>query len=248
MTTSLPDVPRMADPGLYEFLQAVRRQVLANSGVIADAQATLADVSATNDGLLYKHEIPLSGSTVLTPEQAGSHVQLNTIGATFTLPGVASLPDGATFSFHAGGGGNIIKPSVGENFWVGGGINLAQITMGAGDDLVLGKSTPTAWTGEGTATLKYAPGFEAMNHGGWYQRLPSGLIMQFGVVSPTAVNVQQLYPLPIPFPLAGGSLTLTPYGGANVPAKANGYFPDTSHFSASIDVAGVALSYFAIGS
>jgi hypothetical protein len=41
LRTSLPDVPAVDNPGLYELLQALRRQVVANTNAIADAEDML---------------------------------------------------------------------------------------------------------------------------------------------------------------------------------------------------------------
>jgi hypothetical protein len=47
---SLPDVPRMADPGLYELLQAMRRVTLGNAAAIVEAATGAAPGVATGDG------------------------------------------------------------------------------------------------------------------------------------------------------------------------------------------------------
>jgi len=79
MTRRIPDVPKMQDPGLYEFLQAVRRQLI----VMVNLEETFGEAITNPGGRPYRL-INMSGS--INPGDAGGIIQLNQAGIQLTFP------------------------------------------------------------------------------------------------------------------------------------------------------------------
>lgn len=220
-----------------------------------DASTLIANTTwVERRGLQSSGRYVLAANTVLTAQHAGAHIQFGANNITLTLPSAASFPAGTQIWFWGGAtNGNAVKPAGAELIYLGsGGVGVASIAMGAGDSLVLSSlGSVTGWAADlGSVQLSAARAFDHLLQGavaGSFQRLPGGLLMQWGSVAPSAINTQQAFVLPTAFSTGGTALVLTPYSGAGVVAKAQGYFPDTTHLSVSTDTAGISISYVAVG-
>jgi siroheme synthase len=78
-----------------------------------------------------------------------------------------------------------------------------------------------------------------------YLKLPNGLIVQWGQVTPTAANTLQLFSFSIPFPTAALGFVCSSYNNG-VGSWANGYAASTSQFGVSSSAV-LNVSYVAIG-
>ncbi len=80
-----------------------------------------------------------------------------------------------------------------------------------------------------------------------YQKLASGLIIQWGNYTPVAANTIYDVALPITFPTAALVLTVTPYNGDTTVYAGQGYFVNTSTIGVVGNLANGALNFIAIG-
>lgn len=152
--------------------------------------------------------IGLTGNTVLTADKAGKAIICSSISNfTVTLPAANAMPlaDGGGI-FHilnSGGTGTVTVSAAGADpIYVNGTGTVSSISLGPGDDIVLlalGSGGTYWYTFGGTAQLKYAAGFAAsLGAAGssGYQKLPSGLIIQWGYAFGSA------QPFSVTFPIA----------------------------------------------
>ncbi|MNG02720.1 hypothetical protein D3C84_857610 [compost metagenome] len=125
--------------------------------------------------------------------------------ATLTLPASASVPLGAVVTLHNDNTGewSVIPEGADLIRSANASANIAPLSLGAGDNAVLVSSGPGIWRlVGGSVSLKHAQLFAAsLGTSGW-QKLPSGKIEQWGVISVPASNSPQVVTLPVSFPTA----------------------------------------------
>lgn len=142
----------------------------------------------------------LSGAATLTAADAGSEVYCGSPGSyAVTLPAISALPDGAMIKFCAFYGGITIARAGGDSIFIGNASSaVTSLALGIGDTLTLVKAS-TGWLiVDGAAQLKYSSVFGASLIVNGYQKLPSGLIFQWGDVSTN--NGTGTWTFPIAFP------------------------------------------------
>jgi hypothetical protein len=122
--------------------------------------------------------LPVSASTTLAKSQAGKLVQIENqiaAGQTITLPLVDGLPNGACFwMYNTSLSQKVTIAANGENIFTSGGSSLA---MNPGEYAIFEAQPPGQWNVLGTISAIH---FKASLYGIGYQRLPSGLILQWG--------------------------------------------------------------------
>ena len=102
----------------------------------------------------------------------------------------------------------------------------------------------------GDASLRYSPGFSARLTSSGYQKLPSGLIEQWGIVPPIPAGGSVLINYPIKFP--NGPLAIVAGAGASQAGSPgiNSYNESAGQvrfWNSSLTVATQASTYFAKG-
>ena len=141
-------------------------------------------------------------SRVLTVADIGV-VVLVSPGVTLTLPLANSVPPGSVIHFRtsAGGANRIIAASGGDTVALGMGVG-ASAAMQDGDTLSLVSNGSNAWINIGGVTgLGNTAQFGASLTSNGYQKLPSGVIIQWGAVTVSAINGNwQGFTYPIRFP------------------------------------------------
>lgn len=150
------------------------------------------------------------GAPSLSAADAGKHIILSgTTAGVLYLPPLSSLAEGAAF---------IIKPEV-QGLWsvAAAGADGACIIFNSGtsvasfplsqDAFVIIAKSGTVWRTFGTAV-----GFGASLSSSGYQKLPSGLLMQWVVGGAIAVGSTMTVAFPITFPSAVYSIVATPIG------------------------------------
>lgn len=80
-----------------------------------------------------------------------------------------------------------------------------------------------------------------------YQKLPSGLIIQFGSVSPSSANVQTTFNFPITFPTAAFQIYISSVNGGTSFVGSQGYIVNSSQGSLLTQTANTLTSWLAIG-
>ncbi|WP_316867003.1 gp53-like domain-containing protein, partial [Ralstonia mannitolilytica] len=153
-------------------------------------------------GLQFGNEVVLSGSTTLDVTHAGKVVVLNHAGvaSTYTLPSAATYPPGATITlFSVASATGTIQRAGSDTISVNNGATVTSLTMGGGDSLVL-ESYSGGWRAiGGSAQLGFSSSFFALLAANGYQKLPSGLIVQWGSVSSSAsADVTATFPIALP--------------------------------------------------
>lgn len=152
----------------------------------------------------------LSAGTVIPPSACGKAIQviLATSG-NLTLPNAASVSNGSALYFintssnttatlQRAGSDSIAMPRI-----------ATSMALAPGDDLVLISNGVNSWFAvSGTARMGAANAFSAGLSANGYQKLPSGLMLQWGLVTTGTNGVGSLL-FPTAFPTACCSIQLT---------------------------------------
>lgn len=146
-------------------------------------------------------QISRNSAGTLAAIDVGKTVNLISGATSTTLPPLSAVPVGGSFEFICTGQPGAIVQRNGTDSISANGSLQTSFTLDLGDTLTV-VSGGTLWlvTG-GTAALKYVATFAAALTGNGYQKLPSGLIIQWGqqgVVGSTTTT----YSFPIAFPNA----------------------------------------------
>ncbi|WP_375591706.1 hypothetical protein [Chitiniphilus eburneus] len=158
----------------------------------------------------YAGNLGLSASQTLTAAHAGRTVNVSgTI--TLTLPASTSVSGGATYQINNAGVGVItVQAGAGDGLYAVGNGTPRQLTLGSGDSLTVAYVGGTSWyawgVGQLSFTAMFASGVAAMAE---YQRLPGGLIVQYGAASTLAANEIRTITLPTAYATAMRTVVLT---------------------------------------
>lgn len=216
----------------------------ATTAFVQAARGQLSGVSAFN------------ANTVLTASHAGALVYAYGASAlTFTLPAISTMLVGAAIRISNLSNFALTVARAGaDSFGTDGTATPTSIVIqpGASADFVplVGATT---WLVSGTGVLNYSKDFAVSLNNSGYQKLPSGLIMQWGFVTTVAGNgsgggVGLSFSFPIAFPTAFRSMVLTP---VQTSAPIIGAWYDAQSTSAARvttnGIAGTVIYYFAIG-
>lgn len=173
--------------------------------------------------------IQYSTTATLNPADAGKVVILGGgSNYTATLPSGASMPTNGTYYLFAQGAKINIQSVGSDVISIGsatGGGAVTSFSLSGSDFCTLVWRTGVGWFVISGAPLfaQFGGSFSGSIGTSGYQKLPSGLIIQWGSVSITAgANTAQSVTLPIAFPTAiravyGSSGSLSSYGGASNP-------------------------------
>lgn len=173
-----------------------------------DSSLKLATMASVQQALgNFSGSSALNASAVFTGANAGHFYALGgpTAGQAITLPLISSVPPGYTVGFMNGGTNTwTIKGSGSDLFGVGLSA-ITSIAVSAGDQVTL-MSDGSYWRlVSGSVALAYSSMFGSSINGNGYQKLPSGMIIQWGVISITTStsNGGQYYgSSPVTFPIA----------------------------------------------
>lgn len=186
----------------------------------------------------------LMSNTTLTAAHMGRSVQVG--NANIILPAVASVPVGSSVKLLVTGTGTL-SVSGGVSFVVGGlnGNVVASWVMVEGDEATC-VNDGSNWLIFGSMSLKQSSRFAASLAGGGYQKLPSGLIIQWGGVATSDTSTVITYP--IAFPNAVCSLTATSQENSNPSIAFNSWYPiSKAQCKINANTSGFSVSYIAIG-
>ncbi len=145
----------------------------------ADEYAALFDTALKRGS--SKDIIVATTSTILTADDVGKVIYFDANSLTITLPDVLDVPEGSTLTFHGDGhSGNTISGEMADGY-AG---NISSYTLGAEDTLVLSRANARWFFVLGSAQLGQSTAFQHVfqspNTLSGYQKLPSGLILQWG--------------------------------------------------------------------
>lgn len=147
----------------------------------------------------------LVGATTLDSAHVGGVVYLGGAGNyTVTLPLASTLPPGARIEFISGVGVSpvTIQRQGADQLAMNANVSATSLKMALGDTLVLETDGVKWFAAGGSSPLAYTGGFAASLASNGYQKLPSGLIIQWGRVTSTAAMQGVTWTFPIAFPNA----------------------------------------------
>ena len=178
-------------------------------------------------------------SQVVDTTYAGHLTVLSGAGGTITLPLADACVPGSVFAFSCGAGTWVINRSTTDLISVND-TSVTSLTMRAGDTLTLvSQGSGGSWRIiSGSAQFAYAPGFTASLAAAGYQKLPSGLIVQWvNGVSGASGRLTGSWPIAFPNNFFG----LIPTGGAGASA-ASGAIAATQGSGANLSTYDVWLA------
>lgn len=163
----------------------------------------------------HQTAVELTATTTLTAAHCGRVV--NVAGHTpftVTLPLLSSVPDGGGFMFHSDTYEKVTVARQGSDpFVIAASSTPTSAVMEKGEFLFVYKAAD-AWRVFGSSTLEFEPQFGSSLAANGYQRLPSGLIIQWGLSSSdVAANTSVKWTYPIAFPTAALSAVATHSNG-----------------------------------
>jgi len=209
---------------------------------------------STRQGLHFQNAfgIPVQASTTLLATDAGHWFEVEASGLTVTLPPLASLPQGGTYTFKTfysftlqGNGGEQIMSSLDQ---------IANtLGVSAGECITV--------TANGSGSLWYVvsagfgtPSFASSLGAAGYQKLPSGLIIQWGSTPLSSGSGALAIIYPIAFPNACTSITLGLWDSGSAtgfPTHSGNQSLTAFNYSAWADsvtrIAGYTTTYVATG-
>lgn len=226
----------------------------AEDGSVRDAQSTaIRSLMGNYSGIKI-----LAGETALTVSDTGLLClgAGSLAGSDVTLPKLSATIPGQTINISAGAGIFNLKPFTGDPGISIGLSVLSTVPIDVFESIIL-VSQPNGWrVVSGTVLNKYSGMFAATLANNGYERLPSGLIQQWGRVTATSGTGAGIATLPIAFPKGalGGFATAS---RDNVSASVTGLSETTisvsgiNHTNASPYNGnaedGTVFYYFAIG-
>lgn len=141
-----------------------------------------------------------SASGTIAVADVGKRVISSTAGITLNLPLLSAVPVGSVILVHAGGGGITLATS-GSDAFLAGDQAPATIAIKSGSTAWM-MAAPSNWVLESGDTLNaYSKFFDASLAAVGYQKLPSGLIIQWGTCTPTG-SADAVVTFPVAFPTA----------------------------------------------
>lgn len=140
----------------------------------------------------------------LTPAMAGRRIVVTAPGpGTLTLPPLAASSVGSKFYILNSGPSDITVIRQGADNIVALAKSLTSITIQSASNAVLACGDVNYVVEEGVSSLKYSNEFSALFSSNGYQKYPSGLIEQWGVIPSIPANGSVLINFPIAFTTSG---------------------------------------------
>jgi hypothetical protein len=165
----------------------------------------------------------------LTPAMAGRRIVVTGPGA-LTLPSLSASPVGSKFYILNIGTGDVTVNRQGTDTIVALAKTLTSITVQSASNVVVTCGDNNYVIEEGASSLKYSNEFSALLSPNGYQKLPSGLIIQWMTAQFSKAALTIPFNLPIAFPNANFGCTVSqtdstiysPSGSPFVSGMANG--------------------------
>ncbi len=141
----------------------------------------------------------ITASTTLGVSNAGQLIVLGGNASTLTLPSIASVPEGFSVTLLSGTIYTWTVQANGSDKLAPNQSTYSSFTMGPGDCVTLVAATGYWRPISGSAQLQFSSYFGSSLGGSGYQKLPSGLIIQWGLNGGTTSGYVT-YSFPIAFP------------------------------------------------
>jgi hypothetical protein len=221
-------------PGTGPLVLPTGTTVLANPAQF-DVSAALASTSFVQQSLgNLRGSLSISpGPLTLGPAHWGRRLELQ-IGAALTLPLASSVPEGTSVIISTNQGASTIT-TTGGNILAFNNTGVAvPYTISNGATFMLINDGGVWRATLGSEELRTSSLFSASLTGGTgYQKLPSGLIMQWGLTNPSSGSADVLTGFPIAFPNAVRFINIF-VGSVGTPYIATMGSLSTTNFGSSV--------------
>lgn len=199
----------------------------------------------------YAGAVPYTtGGATISSGDVGKVITLSgTTAYSLSLPLLSSVPAGSVLVFVNTNSGTVTLNRSGSDNIAVGGTTFTSITVPANESLVI-TSAANGWECiSSDAALPLSPLFAASRNSSGYQKLPGGLIIQWGSTAAAANGADNAETLPLAFPNTFFSVTVSQNYTANSGSIGyGGALPSSlSTFVWRASVAGNAYSFVAIG-
>lgn len=147
----------------------------------------------------FKTVLAFNTNQTFTSGHAGSLIYSYGPAVAFTLPSVSTMVAGSSLTIVNYGTGLTVSRAGTDALTVNGSTTPTSITVSPGDSLVF-TAMPSVggWVVQGTGNLKYSGAFSLSTAGNGYQKLPSGLIIQWGTYNLAGENISGTFPIAFP--------------------------------------------------
>lgn len=151
-----------------------------------------------------------SVNTTLDASDVGKVITVNNTTITLTLPDADNLATGSAITIcnvsPKGGAIVTVQRQGQDSIWVGSGQALTSFTLAPNESVTLVRQTAGAWK-----QVSGQVGFGSYLAESGYQKLPSGLIIQWqAVVTPTLSMANTAFTFPIAFPTSCFAIAIAP--------------------------------------
>lgn len=189
----------------------------------------------------------LTANTTLTATQANGAFLLGSPGSlTITLPLISACQAGDTFTFEGtSSASSTVQRQGSDNISMNGATSVASVSLGDGDTLVL-VCSGSYWAAiGGSKQVGNSASFGASKASNGYQKLPSGLIIQWGMAVITSGSLSVSFP--IAFPTSCASVVATTLDTYSVGTTSGVSSLSTTGFIAATNTATKNQFWIAIG-
>lgn len=198
--------------------------------------ATTAFVQRAIGGFGQSFGYGTAGQTI-APNRVNSTINLFGTCSSIVLPLASACPVGSVIFFSGFSLDCAITRQGTDVIWANGtNTSLTSLTVKDGGSLMLVNKGAGQWFASGTPVLKYANEFQASLAANGYQKLPSGLILQWGAAATNASGTAVVsFPVAFPSAVLSAGVVATNGGGVGTLAAAVQ--------STSLGVSGMSLWY-----
>jgi hypothetical protein len=180
-----------------------------------------------------------AASTVLNASHCGKWIAPSASGVTFTLPEAGSVPNGSRIAFFGNSQtGCVITRSGTDIIVLGQGVNTSVNLLEY--DSVEFISVGAGWYAiSGEAKMKQTSSFASSLAASGYQKLPSGLIIQWGQLAPSSLAAGAAATITFPIAFTSATYSILTTNASSV--GGGGVSPASSYGAASISVSQFSL-------
>ena len=230
--------------------------VLAGTPAQFDNDASLATTEFVQRGLgSVSATTAITGATTLTAAYAGRVLQVSSAGPyTVTLPLASAVADGTVITLVSSASGLITIQRQGSDLiYPNMGTGVQSFTLSTGDTAILARVNGVWGLIGGSAAMRKSSGdFGAVMDRPGYQRLPSGLIIQWGTTGASSSSAGVTQNFVAPFPNVCWTVNLQPSASSNgfmcsMEAISSTGFTFSMYSNNTTRAAGVTAYYIAIG-
>lgn len=202
-------------------------------------------------GMRYSDVLQItSGPLQVLAEHAGKLIDFpSSYTGQVTMPLASTIPPGEVFSFWSGVAIPVNVAVQGVDTLYMSGTTVKNVDLRDGDTLELtkiGSLGSGSWMATGgSAQLKYAGALASSLAANGYQKLPSGLIMQWGATTVTQANTWTVVNLPTPFTVSSAFQVICSPAGTGQTGGGAGV--SKSQIQVACSVAGGTVYWLAMG-